>query len=92
MKKQFTLSEKYKYFCSKSKKGAKNENGKELSDFERGTYFGMAKQIRIFASIYNRNKTIVNSSKSKNLNENRRDYSETSLNKLFDNYKEIKFD
>ena len=90
MDKNFTLQEKYNYFCAMSKRGSKKQNGKTLTDFERGTYFGLAKMIKIFASSYNnKQRKIKNNEQVQKINNNTRKYSEEELNSLFDNLKEI---
>lgn len=85
MEQKFTLKDKYHYFCAMSKRGAKKSNGKLLTDFERGTYFGFAKLIRVFATSYNKRKK-EEKAFSKVLNCNTRAYTDEDLNSLFDNF------
>ena len=88
MEKKFTLKDKYHYFCAMSKRGAKKSNGKELTDFERGTYFGLAKLIRMFATSYNKRKRDEKIN-GQSLYCDTRSYSDEYLNSLFDNLKDI---
>lgn len=79
----FSLSDKYKYFCKMSKVGAKTSTGRLLTDFERGIYMGKAISIQENAKRYYRNKK----NKLSNLNMNTRTYTDDELNSLFDNLK-----
>ena len=92
--KDYSLSDKYKYFCQMSKKGARKSNGQSLTDFERGVYMGKAISIQENAQRFYRNKDRANkgNDKTKKLNMNERSYTDAELNSLFDNNKEIKFD
>lgn len=44
-KKRYTQKEKMHHLAQKSKKGAKDNNGIELSDFQRGRNFGRSEEI-----------------------------------------------
>lgn len=88
MDKKYTLKDKYHYFCAMSKRGAKKSNGKLLTDFERGTYFGMTKLIRVFATNYNKRKR-EEKINGQSLNLNNHVYTDEDLNSLFDNFKDI---
>lgn len=88
MKKEYTLSEKYRYFCAMSKPGAKR-NGKPLSDFERGRYFERALIIKENAISFKKEKELnsLDSKKTnKEINANERNYSNVYLTSLFDNF------
>lgn len=90
MENKYTLKDKYNYFCKMSKVGAVKSNGKRLTDFERGTYFGLAKMIRIFASSYNNKQRKIKANEQiQKINSNTRNYTDEELNSLFDNLKGI---
>ena len=44
-KKRYTQKEKMHHLAQKSKKGAKDNSGNELSDFQRGRNFGRSEEI-----------------------------------------------
>lgn len=89
--KDFSLSDKYRYFCEMSKKGAKKSNGQPLTDFERGVYMGKAISIQENAKRFYRNKNKTNI-KTKKLDLNQRSYTDVELESLFDNNKGIDID
>lgn len=88
MKKEYTLSEKYRYFCAMSRPGAKR-NGKPLSDFERGRYFERALIVKENAISFKKGKelNVLGIKKvDKKINANKREYSDVFLNSLFNNF------
>lgn len=93
--KNYSMSEKYKYFCKMSKKGSCDSNGRSLTDFERGVYMGKALMIQLFAKWDKNRKTKVSNSKRKdeNFNANKglftHNYSDEELATSFDNLKDF---
>lgn len=81
--KDYSVSSKIKYYSNLSKKGSRDNNGKLLSDFQRGVCFGKAKMLGYCASKL-KNKKTNNSKYTPNMNT--RNYTDEELNKLFDNY------
>ena len=47
----YTVKEQIRYCAERSKKGTLNRNGKPISDFRRGEYFGRAKGMSNGAKI-----------------------------------------
>ena len=84
------VGEKIKYFYLMSKKGSKDKNGKELSDFKRGIYFGKGEMLSYCVRTitkYKKNlrKEFEKKCKGPNLNMNERTYTDAEINKLFTN-------
>lgn len=87
MRKDYTLSEKYRYFCAMSRSGAKR-NGKPLSDFERGRYFERALIIKENAISFKKGKSLNSlddKKMNKELDKNERNYSAEYLSCLYNN-------
>lgn len=89
--KNYSMSDKYKYFCKMSKVGAVDSNGRLLTDFERGVYMGKALMIQLFAkwNKNRKNKVFDNGKKSANKGLFTHNYTDEELNTLFDNTKLI---
>ena len=90
--KEYSFSEKYRYFCAMSRPGTKKKNGSIVSDFERGRYFERALMMRKSAEEYKKNKNNINKKSDKSLSMNIRNYTDEELDSLFDNFKEFKVD
>ena len=85
--KNYSMSEKYRYFCKMSKVGSTDSNGRLLTDFERGVYMGKALMVQLFAK-WDKNRKIKSyNEKSKKPNDglHTHSYSDEELNSLFDN-------
>lgn len=90
--KNYSMSDKYKYFCKMSKVGAVDSNRRLLTDFERGVYMGKALMIQLFAKWdKNRKNKVSHSDKKENANKGMftHEYTDEQLSALFDNLKDF---
>lgn len=83
----YSISDKIKYYSNLAKKGAKDKNGNFLSDFQRGVCFGKARMLSYCAGKFNKQKKSC-----KQTDVNTRTYSDEELNSLFDNLSVIDID
>ena len=61
----YSVKEQINYCAQRSKKGTKDRNGKPLSDFVRGKYFGKAQGLSSCARMAKSGKYKVQNSKKK---------------------------
>ena len=85
--KHYSIGDKYRYFCKQSKVGARDNNGRILSDFERGVFFQKAKTISMLVELHKRNQRNYKSNVNSGMDIH--SYSENELNSLYDNFKDI---